>query len=124
MNAKKKCLNCLCMVDPAAKICNFCKTPFKEIRLISAPSKTFKPPKVVYGVAKPYSIIKDENQSVGSFLEPISTIDKEDNLERAKEPYNISAFNENAQKTNINLEKNQDSLNYSEDQESPEVHEA
>ncbi len=111
------------MVDSAAKVCSFCKTPFKEIRLISAPSRNFKPPTVVYGVAKPYSIIKDENPSVGAFLEPISTIAQEDSLEHTKEPY-IPSHNENKQKSNINIEKNQDTLDSTEGQENSSEHEA
>lgn len=41
---KKKCLNCLCMVDINVKICPFCKTSFKEVKAINIPKRKFVPP--------------------------------------------------------------------------------
>ncbi len=42
---KKKCPNCLCMVDMKAKICSFCKTAFKEDKVKNS-SLNFRPPTI------------------------------------------------------------------------------
>ncbi|MBC7474320.1 MAG: hypothetical protein H7263_08520, partial [Candidatus Sericytochromatia bacterium] len=42
---KKKCPNCLCMVDMEAKICSFCKTAFKEDKVKNS-SLNFRPPTI------------------------------------------------------------------------------
>lgn len=67
---KKKCLNCLCMVDFKASVCPYCKSSLRIGRFDSVKDKNFKPPTVIQEQLRQTTIkapVHKENS--GSFLE-------------------------------------------------------
>jgi hypothetical protein len=106
------------MVEMEVKICNFCKTPFKEGRNVPPPKKSFTPPEVVI---KPPQVSFDVNTDVvdnsqllnitENYFEPVENI-----ISRVK-PSNISELYKDIRNpSDKSLDINLDALGFIEDE--------